>query len=239
MSGRRTGWPAIIESKPLNNSDLYATNMDALLQAAAEYPEQFIPTHLENERIGGVMSGYRPDENNIRLAWQLACLDHEGMPESGAKFDDWLQQVRAKTWEEGCRAAWRSVSRKWPDIYPTADRVLADNPYDDAPGTPRRRLDETSRSEPDADRELIERIAVRLFGFDMDGLTELAAQAPPFKAGVSRPFLIRYVGFARIVSLWSVALRLRLRRSSCSSIGTGAFFSERGTLPVGICLSVL
>ena len=176
LSGRRTGWPAIIESKPLNNSDLYATNMDALLQAAAEYPEQFIPTHLENERIGGVMSGYRPDENNIRLAWQLACLDHEGMPESGAKFDDWLQQVRAKTWEEGCRAAWRSVSRKWPDIYPTADRVLADNPYDDAPGTPRRRLDETSRSEPDADRELIERIAVRLFGFDMDGLTDTKAR---------------------------------------------------------------
>lgn len=51
-------------------------------------------------------------------------------------------------------------------------------------------------------------------------LTGLAAQAPSFKTGVSRLFLIRCVGSVRIVSLWRVALPPRLRRSSCSSIAS-------------------
>lgn len=51
-------------------------------------------------------------------------------------------------------------------------------------------------------------------------LTGLAAQAPSFKTGVSRLFLIRCVGSVRIVSLWRVALHPRLRRSSCSSIAS-------------------
>ena len=62
-----------------------------------------------------------------------------------------------------------------------------------------------------------------------DQLTGLAAQAPSFKTGVSRLFLIRCVGSVRIVSLWRVALPPRLRRSSCSSTVRGAFFSARGT----------
>lgn len=73
----------------------------------------------------------------------------------------------------------------------------------------------------------------------LTNLTKLAAQAPPFKAGVSRLFLIRCVGSVRIVSLWRVALPLRLRRSSCSSTGRGAFFSARGTPPADTCSSVL